>query len=538
MHNKPFTTPILLIAFNRPDITQRVFDEIKKIKPKQFFMSVDGPRDTKPGEDVLCQTTRDIVKQVDWDCEIKTYFPEKNAGIQGIHSGPTMAINWFFEHVEEGIIFEDDCLPDPSFFQFCQEMLEKYRTNEKIMHISGDNFQFGAKRGDASYYFSIIPSTWGWATWRRAWKHFDPLLKSFPKFRDENKISTIIQEKDAQRVWLDTFRKEYYGEWKTWDYEWIYSIWSHGGLSIIPNVNLISNIGFGTQATHTFSKESKFADIPTENIQFPLIHPEEIQPNDEADRFIFETQFANTKPLKRKIKDYILRKMSRNLKNTIKKLIEYPKNKRELILFKKLRNKYGNFSMIPHATFLENLRLAKSFSRINGSVVECGVWRGGMTAAMAEILGKNRTYYLFDSFEGLPPAKEIDGHRAQAWQNDTSSKIYFDNCKAEMGFAEQAMKLSDTKKYHLIKGWFSDTLKDFKPDTQIAILRLDGDWYDSTMQCLEGLYKYVAKGGVIIIDDYYTWVGCSKAVHDFLSRNQLSDVIRNTSGGVCYIIKT
>ena len=521
------------MAFNRANITQRVFDEIRKAKPKQFFMAVDGPRDSRPGEDKLCQATRDIVKQVDWDCEVKTYFPEKNAGIQGVRSGPTVAINWFFEHVESGIIFEDDCLPHPSFFTFCSEMLDYYKDDEKVMHISGDNFKLGRKRGVASYYFSIYPSTWGWATWRRAWKHFDPTLASFPQFRDENRIAKIIKEQDEQKVWLDTFKKEYYGEWKTWDYEWMYAIFSRGGLCAIPNVNLISNIGFGAQSTHTSFTESRFANIPTRAMQLPLTHPAKIAAHAEADRFIFETMFASKKPLAKKIKDWAFRITPRPIKDAAKAILHMRSRK----AFVALRNKYSDFSMIPRDIFVENLHLAKSFSWVKGCVVECGVWRGGMIAAMAEILDKNRSYYLFDSFEGLPPAKDIDGVRATAWQNDTSSKIYFDNCKAEIGFAEKAMALSGAKKHHIVKGWFADMLKDFKPDSPIAILRLDGDWYDSTMQCLEGLYKYVAKGGVIIIDDYYTWPGCSKAVHDFLSRNQLSDVIRHTQGGVCYIIK-
>lgn len=533
MNNFTLHTPVLLMAFNRPNITQRVFDEIRKAKPKQFFMAVDGPRDNRPGEDILCQATRDIVKQVDWDCEVKTLFPEKNAGIQGIHSGPTVAINWFFENVEEGIIFEDDCLPHPSFFQFCQEMLAYYRDNEKIMYISGDNFQSGTKRGDASYYFSIYLNAWGWATWRRAWKRFDPSLKSFPQFRDENKIAKTVAGKDVQKAILDVFRKEYYGEWKTWDYEWGYAIWAHEGLGVIPNVNLISNIGFGAQATHNFSPENKLANMTTQAMEFPLRHPSVIAPHKEADRYTFEMLFANHMSLREKIKNRTLKMTPQWIKKTTKTLLRYPGD----ITKKILRSKYSNFSTISRATFIENLALAESFSRVKGCVVECGVWRGGMIAAMAEILGKDRSYYLFDSFEGLPPAQEVDGYRAKAWQNDTSSKIYFNNYSAEIGFAEKAMTLSGAENYFIVKGWFADTLKDFKPDSPIAILRLDGDWYDSTMQCLEGLYKYVAKGGVIIIDDYYTWIGCSKAVHDFLSRNQLSDVIRHTPRGVCYIIK-
>ena len=539
MSNTRYNIPVLIMAFNRANITQEIFNAVKKVKPKQLFMFVDGPRATKLGEDKQCEEVRNIIKQVDWDCEIKTLFLEKNAGIQGVMSGPTQALNWFFENVEMGIVLEDDCLPDPSFWPYMEEMLNKYKDDERVMHISGNNFQYGIKRGadnNASYYFSIYPSSWGWATWKRAWKHFDPKLKTFPQFRDENKIARMTEEKDTQKVWLETFRKEYYGEWKTWDYEWVYAIWSQGGLSIIPNVNLIKNIGFGEQATFNFSTEHEYANMPTENI-LPITHPKEIKPNIEADRFVFETTFLYKKPLKRKIEDFIFRKLSRRTKDIIKFIPETIHTMRGQMFFKHLQGKYADYSMIPQEIFKENLRLANSFKGIKGSVVECGVWRGGMSAALSEVLGSERTYYLLDSFEGLPPAQEVDGYAAQAWQNDKTSKIYFDNCFAELKHAEEAMQKSGAKNYELKKGWFVDSLKDFKPESPIAVLRLDGDWYDSTMQCLDGLYKYVVSGGVIIIDDYYTWEGCSKAVHDFLSKNKLSDTVRTSAGGVAYIIK-
>lgn len=208
------------------------------------------------------------------------------------------------------------------------------------------------------------------------------------------------------------------------------------------------------------------------------------------------------------------------------------------IYFLHLYNRYKNFSMIPRTIFVDNLELCKKFSHINGCVIECGVWRGGMIAAMTEILGKNRNYYLFDSFEGLPEAKSIDGEKAKNWQNDTKSPYFFDNCKAEEKFAKKAMEISGVKKYFIHKGWFKDTLPNFIPESKIAILRLDGDWYESTMECLENLYKHVTEGGLMILDDYYSWDGCSKAMHDFLSKNKLADKIHQTKNNICYLIKT
>lgn len=198
---------------------------------------------------------------------------------------------------------------------------------------------------------------------------------------------------------------------------------------------------------------------------------------------------------------------------------------------------FGNYTMITRSLYVENLRVARMYAgEIEGNVVECGVWRGGMSAGLARILGDRRKYYLFDSFEGLPAAREIDGAAAKEWQEDKNSKTYYDNCKAEIGFAESAMRKTGAS-FELIKGWFSDTLPTFALPGRIALLRLDGDWYESTMDCLTHLYPKVARKGVIIIDDYFTWEGCSKAVHDYLSSIKSSSRIHTSAGGVCYIIK-
>ncbi len=192
--------------------------------------------------------------------------------------------------------------------------------------------------------------------------------------------------------------------------------------------------------------------------------------------------------------------------------------------------------MIPRASYLTNLQLASSVINVPGCVVECGVWRGGMSAGLVSVLGKERDYFLFDSFEGLPPAKEIDGQTALEWQQDTASPSYHDNCAAPQEFAERAMRLSGAPKVHFHRGWFENTLPGFVPPCPIALLRLDGDWYDSTMTCLSALFDQVAPSGIIVIDDYFAWDGCSKAVHDFLSRRSALERLRNV-GEVSYIVK-
>jgi O-methyltransferase len=197
---------------------------------------------------------------------------------------------------------------------------------------------------------------------------------------------------------------------------------------------------------------------------------------------------------------------------------------------------FKNFTMIPATIYIQNLRLVNKFKSVDGCVVECGTWRGGMVGGIAKLLG-DREYFLFDSFEGLPEAKSIDGESALAWQNDKTHSQYLDNCKAEISFAKEAMALSGAKRYHITKGWFSDTLPLFDRSKKISILRLDGDWYESTMDCLNNLYDNVVPGGVIIMDDYYVWDGCSRAVHDFLSKRGGSDRIYQWDNTVCYFVK-
>jgi O-methyltransferase len=203
-----------------------------------------------------------------------------------------------------------------------------------------------------------------------------------------------------------------------------------------------------------------------------------------------------------------------------------------------IHKKYLQFTMVKRRDYIDCLKLVSQFKDINGSIIECGVWRGGMIAGIADVMGSNRNYFLFDSFEGLPDAKEIDGQTAIAWQADKTSAGYYDNCKAEMEWAQKAMNLANvTDRTTFIKGWFDDTVPQFKTEEPIAVLRLDGDWYDSTMVCLDHLFPKVAEGGLIILDDYYAWDGCSKALHDYLSKHKRPERIVHAYSSGCYLIK-
>lgn len=245
--NKQFNVPVLFIIFNRPDTTQKVFSAIRDVRPKHLFIAADGPRVEKEGDEEKCIITRDVIKQIDWNCEIKTLFREENLGCGKAVSS---AITWFFENVEQGIILEDDCIPNESFFMFCEEMLSYYKNDNRIMHISGSNFQFGKKRGDGDYYFSKNNHVWGWATWRRAWKYYDFGMESLEEFIKNDYIKNIFNNKIAKE-WIDIFIKTKKGKINTWDYQWTYTMWAQDGLAILPNVNLVKNIGFNNDATHT-----------------------------------------------------------------------------------------------------------------------------------------------------------------------------------------------------------------------------------------------------------------------------------------------
>lgn len=208
----------------------------------------------------------------------------------------------------------------------------------------------------------------------------------------------------------------------------------------------------------------------------------------------------------------------------------------ELQRYHAVWSRYRSYTMVPESLYADNLRLASLVAGVPGDVVECGVWRGGMIAGMAQVLGTARRYWLFDSFEGLPPAQPIDGEAAIAYQKDTDSAWYFDNCATEESFATRAMSLSGANRVEVVKGWFKDTVT-CAPVREIALLRLDGDWYESTMTCLEALYPKLVDRGVLIVDDYYTWDGCSRAVHDYFSRHSVRDRVRQSPGGVAYIVR-
>ncbi|PTX21378.1 hypothetical protein C8N40_102354 [Pontibacter mucosus] len=281
---EPLHTPVLLIIFNRAHTTQKVFDRIRQVKPTKLYVAADGARPHVATDAERCAETRRIVEQVDWDCEVKTLFQEQNLGC-GV--APSRAISWLFEHEETGIILEDDCIPSKSFFWFCQELLEKYKHDTRVMHISGNNYLDGWRRdSDYSYYFSDKVNSWGWATWRRAWQLYDFHLGTFPELKQKGYLNGIflnmLEEKYRLSKLEETFENIQKGD--VWDYQWEFTVYSNSGLCIVPEVNLVRNIGFGEDATHTFNLHDKKAKVYEEEIAFPLRHPKFVIRDVESDR--------------------------------------------------------------------------------------------------------------------------------------------------------------------------------------------------------------------------------------------------------------
>jgi hypothetical protein len=271
-----FNKPILFLIFNRPETTSLVFEQIRKIKPKYLYVAADGPRNNIPWENEICAEVKNIVlSNIDWECGVKTLFREENLGCgQAI----SQAITWFFENVEEGIILEDDCLPDKSFFIYCEQLLEKYKHNDNIISIGGTNLGYRFTN-DHSYSYSRFMNMWGWATWRRASQLIDYNMDNWKKIKFKSSfLYTKLHTKGSLDIkwvnfWKNCFDLTSTGKIDTWDYQWIFSQLYTKKISIFPSKNLIKNIGFSDNATHTIDPDHPIASLELQTLQFPLMHP-------------------------------------------------------------------------------------------------------------------------------------------------------------------------------------------------------------------------------------------------------------------------
>lgn len=281
---KPTCPPILLILWRRPHKTESLINALRVIKPRTLYLACDGPRHEIPGEDAKVKMTRDTVQRcIDWDCDIHTLYSDHNLGCK---SGVVSAINWFFQAEEEGIILEDDCIPSQSFFDFCAHLLHHYRNDTRVWAITGSNFQDGQIRGDGSYYFSTHFHCWGWATWRRTWHQYDPNMCVWPSLRATKSLRQLFPNPFMRLYWSSKLNALYdNGIPDTWDYQMNLSCFANSGLIATPNYNLVSNIGFGQDATHTTkaSKPNQRFILPE-----PIKHPTLILRHSEADNYTFK----------------------------------------------------------------------------------------------------------------------------------------------------------------------------------------------------------------------------------------------------------
>lgn len=283
---------VALFVFNRPQPTAQVYERIRAARPRRLLVVADGARASRPEDIELCRITRKVVSSPDWPCELLTNFSDENLGCrQRVSSG----LDWIFQECEEAIVLEDDCVPSLSFFRFCGELLSRYRDDPRIMHISGDNFQDGSRRGEASYFCSRYTHSWGWATWRRAWCHYDSGMSWWPTARKQRWLEDILDDPGEAKYWDGIFQRLYLGQIDTWDYQWLFACWRQGGLSILPNVNLVTNIGIGADATH-FKEADGTVGIAAHELE-SLVHPGQVVRDLEADRYTFRTHIrGNSEP--------------------------------------------------------------------------------------------------------------------------------------------------------------------------------------------------------------------------------------------------
>lgn len=275
------TTPVVLLVFNRPDLTRRLFETIRNLRPLRLIVVQDGPRETHPQDQQLCAEVRRIVTDIDWPCQADGIFSETNMGCAlRVSSG----LSQVFEVEENAIILEDDCIPDPSFFSYCEDLLTRYADDKRVMAISGNNFHFGGFTPPHSYYFSRYFHCWGWATWRRAWKLYDHSMPYWPELRRDGWLSSMFSNHLEVEHWRAAFDNVMAGQLDSWAYRYTYAIWQHHGLTILPRHNMVSNIGFGEQSTNTTQAKHPYANMARAPLPLPLTHPPHMIRNFLADQ--------------------------------------------------------------------------------------------------------------------------------------------------------------------------------------------------------------------------------------------------------------
>jgi hypothetical protein len=284
------STPVVLFLYARPDTTRQVLGAIRRARPARLLVVGDAPPPDAPTELVQrIAAARSLIDEIDWDCQVVTDLTDQH---QGLERRIVSGLGWAFDLVDEAIVLEDDCVPDPTFFRFCTELLDRYRHHHTdVLAISGNDFSSDPRGRPDRYRCSRYPLVWGWATWRRAWRLHDAAMSDWPRLRDSAWLEQLLCDPHAVAYWRHIFEQTYRGQ-TSWDYAWTFTCWRHAGLSIHPEVNLVTNVGFSSEATNTRVANSVFANLPTVPAEFPLQHPGEIARDAEADELLEDVMYS------------------------------------------------------------------------------------------------------------------------------------------------------------------------------------------------------------------------------------------------------
>lgn len=275
---------VAFFIFNRPSLTEQVFAAIAAARPPRLLIIADGPRADHPDDPRLVSEARAVVERVDWPAEVETCYSDVNLGCKlRVASG----LDWVFSRVDEAIILEDDTVPDPSFFRYCEELLARYRDDQRVHMVSGFTMFEPGRFTRHSYYFSRCYHIWGWATWARAWSHYDLEMRRWPEVRATRWLEHLLGDDTEAQIARTIFDETHAGRVGTWDFQWVFRSWVAGGVSITPAVNLVTNVGYGALGTHEREANHPFANLQRLSIEFPLRHPEQVAVLEEADRAVW-----------------------------------------------------------------------------------------------------------------------------------------------------------------------------------------------------------------------------------------------------------
>ncbi len=285
-----FKTPVAIFGFNRPSLINQVFERVREVKPQQLFLILDGPRVNTPDDLTKCNMVKEILSRVDWPCETLRNYSKTNMGCRRrISSG----ISWVFEHSEEAIILEDDCVPDLTFFKFCAELLARYRNDSRVGMIAGHIEHFDPPRvNGCSYYVDHFTTIWGWATWRRAWAKYDAELTNWPLAKEQDILMRVLKKQRYVKSWTRMIDRVCEGKTDTWDTAWAFTLFYENWLCVHPKQNLVTNIGCGSDSTHTINVTSQWANQPTVPMDFPLVHPAHLIPDLWSEKRVQETLYS------------------------------------------------------------------------------------------------------------------------------------------------------------------------------------------------------------------------------------------------------